>query len=1078
LSISERRKKAFKEPEQLPLSELRNACVELDLPSTGRQVDLVTRLAMHSDPVMTPADTVPDEETETRKRAAQLQEGAAKVDAANEAVKKTSEMTAPLTASTADEVSSEAAQEICEKLVAVEKAAQEKLDEARKFLMERQKEMKTADDRAELQKHLSRVNGIQVDLAKARTAAQESEQKIVAKLLMTEVGEYMTALEGQVEKVAEASSPLTEDGGRDFIVASMTKMLLDALTEHMVQSGTTKEELFKQMNNGSADTKAKEAEFVKFFEKIPDMCNRKDLAFNADQLGAVFEQVVEDESGELSQADWIEMFRERFVCSSSVSMTDIFDVQDDNCQSLSKLEKGDLLEAVGQPKTHESLGITRLQVKTLKNEAIGWVTLQGNQGTTYLEAFTTYAAFMRGLEKVMQEAHAYAAKVASFINQKSTELNDCKSGPLLETKEQLMKTRPKVSVLTAKLDQIKKKVDECAREHAKREEFERRKNELKKDKKAATVILKAIGEKVQKVETALRNLSTAAAPLVVCPPELGASAEPLKVQPDLGAVTEPLKVQSDAKTLASTVEAEISSCRESFKAQEERLANATKGPWLEAKQEIADFQKAVSDHEARASAITAGMQAACEEIGKTKLAQISSTLRAAVQAQSKTIDSLYAELAGKDGDDIPGDKFMKLESVAKLGLSAEQKQLCLLQIGASSSSIGRRSFFQMLEKYCKCVKEIAVTPEFDITAGDPLRKLELGEFIEVLEGPRTEDDADPPIPRVRGKAMTDGIVGWVTLKGNQGTAFLEESLKPSYYATDTVTMQDGFASEGTNELRALKPYEVIEVLEGPKKEIVGSALRAKGKASDGTVGWFTIKSKQGNDLAQPGKSTWSCTSAIALTDNMDIKACKVIRKLQKGEILSVLEGPTADANSGVERIRVKAKKDDKEGWVTTKGNAGTKYAEETGKCFIISKPTPLQKDFSSDSETIRMLADQEVVDLMEGPRDEQGEPPVRIRGRSLNDGAIGWVTLKGSNLKPWKPHYRCVHGTGMGDALDVATAEPLRRLEVGELLEVVEGPRVETELGVVRVKGRAESDGVVGWVTVAGNQGTKFLEVS
>merc|ERR1712060_357879 len=119
-----------------------------------------------------------------------------------------------------------------------------------------------------------------------------------------------------------------------------------------------------------------------------------------------------------------------------------------------------------------------------------------------------------------------------------------------------------------------------------------------------------------------------------------------------------------------------------------------------------------------------------------------------------------------------------------------------------------------------------------------------------------------------------------------------------------------------------------------------------------------------------------------------------------GEVLTVTEGPVEDGPAGVSRIKVSAKKDDKEGWVTTKGNAGTKYAEETGKCFIISRPTPLQKDFSSESETIRMLAEQDTLDLLEGPRDEQGEPPVRVRGRSLNDGAIGWVTLKGSNLKP------------------------------------------------------------------------------
>merc|ERR1719506_1438329 len=109
----------------------------------------------------------------------------------------------------------------------------------------------------------------------------------------------------------------------------------------------------------------------------------------------------------------------------------------------------------------------------------------------------------------------------------------------------------------------------------------------------------------------------------------------------------------------------------------------------------------------------------------------------------------------------------------------------------------------------------------------------------------------------------DGATGWITVKGNQGTAYLEETEKPCYFATETVPMQDGFQSEGCNELRALRPLEVIEVLEGPRKEAVGVAIRAKGKASaDGAVGWFTLKSKQGATLAQPGQSCYTTTSAI------------------------------------------------------------------------------------------------------------------------------------------------------------------------------------------------------------------------
>lgn len=384
----------------------------------------------------------------------------------------------------------------------------------------------------------------------------------------------------------------------------------------------------------------------------------------------------------------------------------------------------------------------------------------------------------------------------------------------------------------------------------------------------------------------------------------------------------------------------------------------------------------------------------------------------------------------------------------------------------------------MLERYSRCCKDIAITSEFDISAGDTIRKLEVDEYVEVLEGPRTDEAGEVQVPRVHAKALSDGVTGWITVKGNQGTVFLEESSKPCYCAAESVAMQDGFSSEGSTELRHLKPCEVIEVLEGPRKEAVGVAIRVKGKAcQDGAVGWFTLKSRQGVTLAQPGQSCFTTISAIALTDNLDIKNCKVLRKCGKGEVLTVIEGPLEDPNAGVTRIKVIAKKDNKEGWVTTKGNAGSKYAEETGRLYSICRPTALQSGFSSDSDSIRTLAEKESLELLEGPCEETTVAPVRLRGRCVSDGTVGWITLKGDNMKLWEPHYRCITSTVINDALEVGTAEVLRRLEVGEKLEVVEGPRVDAEVGVVRVKARADSDGVTGWVTLAGNQGTQFLEV-
>lgn len=53
----------------------------------------------------------------------------------------------------------------------------------------------------------------------------------------------------------------------------------------------------------------------------------------------------------------------------------------------------------------------------------------------------------------------------------------------------------------------------------------------------------------------------------------------------------------------------------------------------------------------------------------------------------------------------------------------------------------------------------------------------------------------------------------------------------------------------------------------------------------------------------------------------------------------------------------------------------------------------------------------------------------------------------------------------------------LRLLRLGEQLEVLEGPKAELAGGITlnRVRVKARSDGAQGWVTVAGNGGTKFL---
>merc|ERR1719387_573106 len=71
--------------------------------------------------------------------------------------------------------------------------------------------------------------------------------------------------------------------------------------------------------------------------------------------------------------------------------------------------------------------------------------------------------------------------------------------------------------------------------------------------------------------------------------------------------------------------------------------------------------------------------------------------------------------------------------------------------------------------------------------------------------------------------------------------------------------------------------------------------------------------------------------------------------------------------------------------------------------------------------------------------------------------------------------YKCVKGTILAEEFSIKS-KTVRRLEAAEVLEVMEGPVKDEELGVQRVKCQAMSDRALGWATIAGNAGTTFLE--
>jgi len=123
------------------------------------------------------------------------------------------------------------------------------------------------------------------------------------------------------------------------------------------------------------------------------------------------------------------------------------------------------------------------------------------------------------------------------------------------------------------------------------------------------------------------------------------------------------------------------------------------------------------------------------------------------------------------------------------------------------------------------------------------------EVVRIIEGPTK--DTENNLDRVHVKALTDGLTGWVTVEGNQGTAFLVEGGGLFKVVQETILTPEfdvGAATKAVKDTtRKLKKDEIAEVREWPKEDSASGLTRMKLRVlgGGGEVGWATTVSNQG-----------------------------------------------------------------------------------------------------------------------------------------------------------------------------------------------------------------------------------------
>eukprot|EP00928_Gymnodinium_smaydae_P064847 TRINITY_DN480_c0_g2_i2.p1 TRINITY_DN480_c0_g2~~TRINITY_DN480_c0_g2_i2.p1 ORF type:complete len:1009 (-),score=267.50 TRINITY_DN480_c0_g2_i2:216-3242(-) len=224
-------------------------------------------------------------------------------------------------------------------------------------------------------------------VAAARAEVPASGGSSVAgETLRRHAEDEVRALENRAEtferRLAEASTSLRTARERlaaealaelEKLVASVSKSLMAVVAEKKI----TAEELFTQVDKDQ-DGLANEAEFSAF------LAERTACGLDAETVGRLVNHLSEPESRAVNRATFLGLVRAHFVVVKETVMTSDMSIKDS--KTIRRLDVHEAVEVLDGPLKDEELGITRLKACAVKDGAIGWATLHGNEGSTFLES--------------------------------------------------------------------------------------------------------------------------------------------------------------------------------------------------------------------------------------------------------------------------------------------------------------------------------------------------------------------------------------------------------------------------------------------------------------------------------------------------------------------------------------------------------------------------------------------------------------------------------------------------------------------------------------------------------------------
>lgn len=325
----------------------------------------------------------------------------------------------------------------------------------------------------------------------------------------------------------------------------------------------------------------------------------------------------------------------------------------------------------------------------------------------------------------------------------------------------------------------------------------------------------------------------------------------------------------------------------------------------------------------------------------------------------------------------------------------------------------------------------------------------------------------------KGKAVADALSSKIGKQRGEAEGQALEVLRVAARKGKEINSDALFneMSDGGDEI-SLKQFQDFFAIRAAEVDAEQAALAFKTMAPHGLTRRI---------LAAALHSYFKCAKDITITHEFEITAAKKVRKLDIGEVVESFGAVKSDSSLGLDRVQCRSVRDGVKGWVTIKSHAGMVYLERADKPYVwCSDAVALHEEQLVGSHKIRDVNPGEVLEVVEGPKEDTLQSDQRVRGMACHESSQGWLQVKdktGSTLaKPSARVFKCVEPIAMTDVSDFENCNMVRRIEADEALELLPDKAVVPENGGSRKRFRACRDGKEGWVTAEGSQGTIYIK--